>query len=626
MHALGVCSLSEGVRHLGRYVLGREIGRGEHGVVFEATEAGSGRLLAIKTFRTDLANDPHAYVRKLGERLLDVSQLHHPGIVRIIEQGVSADDGMPWVAMERVDARSLRQLLDALPRLSFEWVRSIGLQAAEALAHAHANGVTHGGLTASNVLIDGAGRVAVTDFALPATAPDALPAMPQYLSPEQVRGVSPDARSDVFSLGALLFEMLVGRPPFGSPLTGSLSSVLENIACALTPTPSAIDTDVPPDLDRLVMKALAKSPVDRFRGAAELAAALRKAQLAPAVPMPAATSVVATPPSVQSKPPASEPGGPQSLRRGQSQRPAIPVDDVLAELVADIDAFAARGAPEPSIGKAAGEANKRPLRESGAPAAVPAFPTLHGEIPAAHAITAAPGAASTAPVKAGASSLLADLAGEAQRIRMHNAQMQRGERAVRTDAENSLAGRMLLVRDYFTQLAAQLNVIKPQVARDYPLLGLGELRGLAWQTSDVNTRNRGSEGPDQLVRVSLAYLLRGQALMRCERDPQAAHALRVTLREHGLRFEEQAARDEQNRLRAQVFDVAPEVRGRVEFNADYANLSLRLTLQNVERFGVVDYQPPPDDAAMEWLDELARLILGQPSRFATLARLIVPTP
>jgi hypothetical protein len=171
----------------------------------------------------------------------------------------------------------------------------------------------------------------------------------------------------------------------------------------------------------------------------------------------------------------------------------------------------------------------------------------------------ASGAPSTAPVQpvAGASSLLADLAGEAQRIRVHNAQMQRGERAVRTEAENTLAGRMLLVRDYFTQLAAQLNVIKPQVARDYPLLGLGELRGLAWQASDVNTRNRGSEGPDQLVRVSLAYLLRGQALMRCERDPQAAHALRVTLREHGLRFEEQAARDEQNRLRAQVFDVAP---------------------------------------------------------------------
>jgi hypothetical protein len=621
--------MSADVRHLGRYVLGREIGRGEHGVVFEATEAGSGRLLAIKTFRIDLANDPHAYVRKLGERLLDVSQLHHPGIVRIIEQGVGADDGMPWVAMERLDARSLRQLLDALPRLSFEWVRSIGLQAAEALAHAHANGVTHGGLTASNLLIDGAGRVAVTDFALPAPAPDALPAMPQYLSPEQVRGVPPDARSDVFSLGALLFEMLVGRPPFGSPLTGSLSSVLENIACAPTPTPSAIDPDVPRDLDLLVMKALAKSPVDRFLGATELAAALRRAQLAPVVPRQAAAPAATASPPVQTKPAASESaGGAQSLRRGQSQRPAVPVDDVLAELVADIDAFAARGAPEPSIGKAAGEANKRPLRESGTPAPVPAFPTLHGETPAASAGPSAQGATSGTQMQtlAGASSLLADLAGEAQRIRVHNAQMQRGERAVRTEAENMLAGRMLLVRDYFSQLAAQLNVIKPQVARDYPLLGLGELRGLAWQASDVNTRNRGSEGPDQLVRVSLAYLLRGQALMRCERDPQAAHALRVTLREHGLRFEEQAARDEQNRLRAQVFDVAPEVRGRVEFNADYANLTLRLTLQNVERFGVVDYQPPPEDAGTEWLDELARLILGQPSRFATMARLIVPTP
>jgi serine/threonine protein kinase len=620
--------MSDDVRHLGRYVLGREIGRGEHGVVFEATEAGSGRLLAIKTFRIDLANDPHAYVRKLGERLLDVSQLHHPGIVRIIEQGVGADDGAPWVAMERVDARSLRQLLDALPRLSFEWVRSIGLQAAEALAHAHANGVTHGGLTASNLLIDGAGRVAVTDFALPAPAPDSLPAMPQYLSPEQVRGVPPDARSDVFSLGALLFEMLVGRPPFGSPLTGSLSSVLENIACAPTPTPSAIDPDVPPDLDLLVMKALAKSPVDRFDGAAELAAALRRAQLAPPAPVQAATPVGATPPLVQPKPQTPEPAGPQSLRRGQSHRPAMPVDDVLAELVADIDAFAARGAPEPSIGKTADEANRRPLRESGATAPAPAFPTLHGDAPAAGSSPSAPGSPSPAPVNgvAGASSLLADLADEAQRIRMHNAQMQRGERAVRTEAENALAGRMFLVRDYFIQLAAQLNVIKPQVARDYPLLGLGELRGLAWQASDVNTRSRGSDGPDQLIRVSLAYLLRGQALMRCERDPQAAHALRVTLREHGLRFEEQAARDEQNRLRAQVFDVAPEVRGRVEFNADYGNLSLRLTLQNVERFGVVDYQPPPEDAGTEWLDELARLILGQPSRFATLARLIVPAP
>jgi serine/threonine protein kinase len=440
--------MSDATRHLGRYLLGREIGRGEHGVVFEATEAGSGRLLAIKTFRIDLANDPHAYVRKLGERLLDVSQLHHPGIVRIIEQGVGADDGMPWVAMERVDARSLRQLLDALPRLSFEWVRSIGLQAAEALAHAHANGVTHGGLTASNLLIDGAGRVAVTDFALPAPAPDALPAMPQYLSPEQVRGVPPDARSDVFSLGALLFEMLVGRPPFGSPLTGSLSSVLENIACAPTPTPSAIDSDVPPDLDLLVMKALAKSPVDRFHGAAELAAALRRAQLAPAAPGLPAAPVAVAPPPVQ---PSPESGGPQSLRRGQSQRPVMPVDDVLAELVADIDAFAARGAPSRRSGR-------RPVKRTSAPCVSRwrqplsrRFRPCMAKRPRPAQVRLRQGSPSgTVRAVAGASSLLADLAGEAQRIRVHNAQMQRGERAVRTEAENTLAGRMLLVRDYFT--------------------------------------------------------------------------------------------------------------------------------------------------------------------------------
>ncbi len=274
-------------------------------------------------------------------------------------------------------------------------------------------------------------------------------------------------------------------------------------------------------------------------------------------------------------------------------------------------------------------AHLRPLREQGTP--VPAFPTLHEEPPAptrASAVPPRPDAPAPVPQPpvAATSSLLADLAGEAQRIRAHNVQMQRGERAARTEAEQTLSGRLLLVRDYFTQLAGQLNVIKPQVARDYPLLGLGVLRGLTWQASDVNTRNRGPEAPDQLARVSLAYLMRGQALMRCERDPQAANALRLALREHGLRFEEQSARDEQNRLRAQVFDVAPEVRGRVELNADYTNLTLRLTLQNVERFGLVDYRPPADDAGTEWLDELARLMLGQPSRFATLAKLIVPTP
>ncbi len=615
--------MSDTPRRLGRYVLGREIGRGERGAVFEATESGSGRLVAIKTFRTDLVSDARVYVRALGERVLRVSQLQHPGIVRVIEQGVSADDGTPWVAMERLDARSLRQLLDALPRLSFEWVRSIGVQTADALAHAHASGVVHGGLTASNLLIDGAGHVTITDFALPAPSPDALPAMPQYLSPEQVRGVAPDARSDIFSLGALLFEMLAGRPPFGSPLTGSLSSVLENIACAPTPTPSAIDPDVPADLDLVVMKALAKSPVDRFCSAAAIGQALRGVSLGTGAVVAVAPPVQVSPPNDVA--PVAPRNGAQVLRRGQSQRPLQPVDDVLAELAADIDAFSARGVPEPSIGKA-GVAQVRPLREQGAP--VPAFPTLHDSHPASGSSSVAHAASGVAGNTSGAasSSLLADLAGEAQRIRVHNAQMQRGEHAARTEAEQALAERMRLVRDYFVQFAGQLNVIKPQIARDYPLLSLGLLRGLAWQASDVNTRNRGPEAPDQLARVSLAYLMRGQALLRCERDPIAANALRLALREHGLRFGEQPARDEMGRLRGQIFDVAPEVRGRVELVADYAALSLRLTLQNVERLGVIDYQPPSEDNGTEWLDELARLMLGQPSRFALLAKLIVPTP
>ena len=613
------------VRRLGRYVLGREIGRGERGAVFEATEPGAGRALAIKLFRIDIAADPDAYVRALGRSVLAVSGLRHPGVVRLLEQGVAAD-GQPWVASERPDARSLRQLLDVLPRMSFEWVRSIGLQVADALACAHTAGVVHGGLKASNILIDGDGRVSVTDFGLPVPSPDALPAMPQYLAPEQVQGLPPDARSDVFSLGALMFEMLAGRPPFGSPLTGSLATVLENIAHAPTPTPSALDPEVPPDLDIVVMRSLAKSPVDRYADAGALAAALRGAVVG-AAPAPARAAQEAAPPAprVEEAPP--------PYRRGRSGKPAAPVEDVLAELAADIDAFSARGTPDVSI---APTPAARPAARSGresAPAAV-AFPTLT-DVPAPRPASppVAPAAHSSAPVAApqpaqpaaASSSLLADLAGEAQRIRAHAIQTQRGEQAARSGAEQALSQRLMRVRDYFTQLSAQLNVIRPQVARDYPLLGLGVLRGLSWLTSDVNTRQRGAEAPDQLARVSLSWLLRGQSVLRCERDALSADALRAALKEHGLRFEEQPSRDDYGRLRAQVFDVAPEVRGRAELVADFATLTLRLTLQNVERFGVVDYTPPADDAGNEWLDELVRLLLGQPSRFPTLARLIVPS-
>lgn len=622
--------MNDAVRRIGRYLLGRELGRGERGAVFEATEAGSGRLVAVKIFRTDLAPDPLRYVRALGERLLACADLHHPGIVPLIEQGVT-DDGQPWVALERVDARSLRQLLDALPRMSFEWVRSIGRQAAEALAAAHAAGVVHGGLKASNILIDSDGHVWLTDFALPPQSPDALPATPQYLSPEQVQGLPADARSDVFALGAILFEMLAGRPPFGSPLTGSLSSVLESIAHAPTPTPSAVDPEVPPDLDAVVMKALAKSPVERHADAAHLARALSAPAPAPVTEAPA----VQPPASVVAVSPATPPSGSADAlpyRRGRSGQPKAPVEDVLAELEADIDAFAARGVAAPSFASPASPA-PRSQRDNGEPMA--AFPTLNEPPVRPPSAAAAPAPAAvvpaaqpaTSPAPSGlSSSLLSDLASEAQRIRARNAQMQRGEHAQRSEAEQALARRMQQIRDYFVQLSAQLNVIKPQVARDYPLLGLGVLRGLAWQASDVNTRNRGPEAPDQIARVSLTWLLRGQSVLRCERDALSADALRLALREHGLRFEEQPLRDELNRLRAQVFDVAPEVRGRVELNADYSSLGVRLTLQNVERLGVVDYLPPPEDRGSDWLDELVRLLLGQPSRFATLAKLVVPAP
>lgn len=622
-------------RRIGRYDLLREIGRGEMGTVFEAFEPGKRTLVAVKFF--DFNDDVEKTAAVTDALLLDAERaahLRHPNIVAILDSGVH--EGRPYIVMERLEARSLRQLLDALPRMAFEWVRSIVLQAADALDYAHARGMVHGDLKPSNILVDNEGRVKLTDFVVAHTGlgcglrPGVLPAMPQYMSPEQVRGESPDARSDLFSLGAILFEMLAGRPPFGSPLTGSLVSVLENIAHAPTPTPSAVDPEVPADLDMVVMKALAKSPASRYASAAQMSSDLRRGtdmNLASPAPAPV------PPPVPTPAPPVPEPS--PSLRRGQSSDPLAAsearVEDNLAALAADIDAFAARAEQE--------------LRRADAPERTPpayspahsdiAFPTLTGDTPAQMPEGAdvpvpqapATAVASEVPVSAppsGPSGLLAQLAEQAERIRSHGEQMQRGQQAARTQGERLLTQNMREAYRYLLQLSQQLNVIKPQVTRDFSVLGLGVFRALAWNEGDADFRTRGAQAPDHVAQVMLGYSLHGQTRLRVEREGPAIDTLRTALRENGLRFEEQQVRDEFNRLRHCVFDVAPEVRARIVLRADYDRLGALLTLQNVERFGTSSYQLEVAEIRTELFEELAKSLLGQPSRFASMVRLIVP--
>ncbi len=267
-------------RRIGRFDIVREIGRGEMGVVFEAVDTLIERSVAIKTFHFDTLPDDEVQISELFLReARSAGRLSHPHIVTIFDAGEA--EGFSFIVMELLPGRSLRQVLEAPEPVAFDWMVNVAQQVADALAYAHRAGVVHRDIKPANIMVDAEGNAKLTDFSIAKVSwaarsqHGAVVGTPQYMSPEQVRGLELDGRSDVFSLGSVLFEALTGRPPFGGPDT-PLISVLEQIVYSPAPLPSKINEAVPRALDMIVHRALAKEPAERYPGAADLARDLRQ--------------------------------------------------------------------------------------------------------------------------------------------------------------------------------------------------------------------------------------------------------------------------------------------------------------------------------------------------------------
>jgi len=285
-------------RVAGYTVLG-EIGRGGMGVVYRALQARTRRLVALKFMATGPAVSPEA--RRRFEREVELAAaLDHPGIVRVLESGEA--EGGVYCAMDLVDGKPLHQHLAAAALSAEERVR-LFLPMAEAVHYAHLRGVIHRDLKPSNVMVDREGRVRILDFGLARLAAPAdlgsregfVTVIPEasregaetvtregqllgtlpYLSPEQVTGASRDLdlRSDLYSLGVILYEMLAGRSPYAT--SGPLADALNNICHALPPPPSRFARGLRKDLDAVVLKSLEKPREARYQTAAALADDLR---------------------------------------------------------------------------------------------------------------------------------------------------------------------------------------------------------------------------------------------------------------------------------------------------------------------------------------------------------------
>jgi len=271
-------------RKLGRYVLGPLVGRGGMGAVYRARDVELGREVAVKLVHARRGS--HNLVR-FAREVRALATLSHPNVVAIHDAAVHR--GTAYLVMELVQGDTLRQLLLRERKLAIERTAKLVRQIAEALSAAHARGVVHRDLKPENVAVMENGHVKVLDFGLAqltalgtdqtehqATMTGAVLGTPHYMSPEQVRGNRATARSDVFAFGALLFEMLIGRRPFGA------GSAAETYARILSSEPHgakrASDTTLRGRLLQVAMRCLAKEPRARFNSGTELVAALAEAE------------------------------------------------------------------------------------------------------------------------------------------------------------------------------------------------------------------------------------------------------------------------------------------------------------------------------------------------------------
>ncbi|MET7286691.1 protein kinase [Streptomyces sp. NPDC005573] len=261
----------------GRYRLTHRLGRGGMAEVFAAEDVRLGRTVAVKLLRADLAEDPVSKARFTREAQ-SVAGLNHHAIVAVYDSGEDQVNGhaVPYIVMELVEGRTIRDLLMNAEAPGPEQALIIVSGVLEALAYSHQHGIVHRDIKPANVIITDNGAVKVMDFGIARALHGAQSTMtqtgmvmgtPQYLSPEQALGKAVDHRSDLYATGCLLYELLALRPPF----TGEtpLSVVYQHVQDMPNPPSSASD-GCPPELDGLVMRSLAKEPDDRFQTAEEM--------------------------------------------------------------------------------------------------------------------------------------------------------------------------------------------------------------------------------------------------------------------------------------------------------------------------------------------------------------------
>ena len=266
------------ISQLGRYEVLGELGQGAMGIVYKAKDPLIDRVVAIKTINLGLAlEEKEEYEGRFYQEAKAAGRLNHPNIVTIYDVGKSGD--VAYIAMEFLKGRELRDIMNGEKLLPVDQVLDIVAQVAQGLAYAHEHEIVHRDVKPSNIMVGYDGHVKITDFGIARMASSAVRTQtgmvlgsPKYMSPEQVMGKAIDQRSDIFSLGVMLYEMLTGQAPFNGE---NVNAIMYQTLNAVPAPPSTLNSTVPEMVNFIVAKALAKKVDDRYQNAKDFAVDLR---------------------------------------------------------------------------------------------------------------------------------------------------------------------------------------------------------------------------------------------------------------------------------------------------------------------------------------------------------------
>ncbi len=536
------------MKSLGRYVLMEEIGRGSMGTVHRASDPLIERQVALKTVDLGRLDDGSLEPRlRFLREAKAAGRLTHPGIVIVHDVGELED--VAFIVMELVEGRSLKHVLDRGEKVPLEAALELVRQAAEALAYAHRNGVVHRDVKPGNLLLTQEGRVKITDFGIARvdqgarTRTGILVGSPRYMSPEQLTARPLDGRSDVFSLGALLYELVTGAGPFDAERPEDVLTLMQNITTKQHVPAARLAPSLPPAVDAIIERALAKDPAARFATGDEMAAALREA-LKP-LGGPAAGAVVI----------------------GKLARLA---DGLLPEF----DLFAETGT----------------------------------------AATAAPLAAASAPRDSTATrtGLLARLRREAEAMEGADANDDATTEILMRRFE--VERRMRAAFAFYQELVRYLGIVKPEVAHDYALEGIGPFSRPKVADAFVDQRQRRHEGRPWTDMVLLTIVGVSPTTLRTVVSRPDMQALFDRLNAAALRYTTEDAP-----AGGASVAILGEITAYVRVMADRERGRIAFLCRNVGQFGTSSYVIDARSADESVFEEFANHVLGMPSRFLAIA-------